>query len=134
MPTINQLIRHGRTDKPSRNKVPALEASPQKRGVCTRVYTTTPKKPNSGLIAYRRPSGPGCSHAMSSPTVVIFQPFIAAGGTSIARLVLPQALIAESEFRSVRPDSLPSPGGSRHLVDLAMLIKNNRIDLTGPFG
>jgi len=49
MPTINQLIRHGRTDKPSRNKVPALEASPQKRGVCTRVYTTTPKKPNSAL-------------------------------------------------------------------------------------
>ncbi|MCA3247507.1 MAG: 30S ribosomal protein S12 [Tagaea sp.] len=49
MPTVNQLIRHGRTDKPSRNKVPALEASPQKRGVCTRVYTTTPKKPNSAL-------------------------------------------------------------------------------------
>jgi len=49
MPTINQLIRQGRTDKPSRNKVPALEASPQKRGVCTRVYTTTPKKPNSAL-------------------------------------------------------------------------------------
>jgi len=49
MPTINQLIRQGRTDKPSRNKVPALEASPQKRGVCTRVSTTTPKKPNSAL-------------------------------------------------------------------------------------
>jgi small subunit ribosomal protein S12 len=49
MPTVNQLIRHGRTDKPTRNKVPALEASPQKRGVCTRVYTTTPKKPNSAL-------------------------------------------------------------------------------------
>jgi small subunit ribosomal protein S12 len=49
MPTVNQLIRHGRTDKPSRNKVPALKGSPQKRGVCTRVYTTTPKKPNSAL-------------------------------------------------------------------------------------
>ena len=49
MPTINQLIRKGRHDKPVRNKVPALEACPQKRGVCTRVYTTTPKKPNSAL-------------------------------------------------------------------------------------
>jgi small subunit ribosomal protein S12 len=49
MPTVNQLIRHGRTDKTERNKVPALRGSPQKRGVCTRVYTTTPKKPNSAL-------------------------------------------------------------------------------------
>ena len=49
MPTINQLIRKPRVDKPRRNKVPALEANPQKRGVCTRVYTTTPKKPNSAL-------------------------------------------------------------------------------------
>jgi small subunit ribosomal protein S12 len=49
MPTVNQLIRHGRTDKMDRNKVPALKGSPQKRGVCTRVYTTTPKKPNSAL-------------------------------------------------------------------------------------
>ncbi|MEO5338696.1 MAG: 30S ribosomal protein S12 [Magnetospirillum sp. WYHS-4] len=49
MPTINQLIRKGRESKMERNKVPALEACPQKRGVCTRVYTTTPKKPNSAL-------------------------------------------------------------------------------------
>jgi len=49
MPTINQLIRKPREDKPTHNKVPALEACPQKRGVCTRVYTTTPKKPNSAL-------------------------------------------------------------------------------------
>ena len=49
MPTINQLIRKGRKAKTVRNKVPALEACPQKRGVCTRVYTTTPKKPNSAL-------------------------------------------------------------------------------------
>jgi small subunit ribosomal protein S12 len=49
MPTINQLIRKPRQAPPSRNKVPALQASPQKRGVCTRVYTTTPKKPNSAL-------------------------------------------------------------------------------------
>ena len=49
MPTINQLIAKGRETKPARNKVPALKGSPQKRGVCTRVYTTTPKKPNSAL-------------------------------------------------------------------------------------
>ena len=49
MPTIQQLIRKPRTDKPKRNKVPALKSCPQRRGVCTRVYTTTPKKPNSAL-------------------------------------------------------------------------------------
>ncbi|MFO0996840.1 MAG: 30S ribosomal protein S12 [Alphaproteobacteria bacterium] len=49
MPTINQLIRKSRTMPTVRNKVPALARSPQKRGVCTRVYTTTPKKPNSAL-------------------------------------------------------------------------------------
>ena len=49
MPTINQLIRKPRKAPIKRNKVPALEACPQKRGVCTRVYTTTPKKPNSAL-------------------------------------------------------------------------------------
>ena len=49
MPTINQLVRKGRTTVKKRNKVPALDKSPQKRGVCTRVYTTTPKKPNSAL-------------------------------------------------------------------------------------
>ena len=49
MPTINQLIRKPRRMPPTRNKVPALEQCPQKRGVCTRVYTTTPKKPNSAL-------------------------------------------------------------------------------------
>ena len=49
MPTINQLIRSPRSKQIKRNKVPALENCPQKRGVCTRVYTTTPKKPNSAL-------------------------------------------------------------------------------------
>ena len=49
MPTVNQLIRKPRSPKPSRNKVPALKGCPQRRGVCTRVYTTTPKKPNSAL-------------------------------------------------------------------------------------
>ena len=49
MPTINQLVRKGRSSVKKRNKVPVLDKSPQKRGVCTRVYTTTPKKPNSAL-------------------------------------------------------------------------------------
>ena len=49
MPTINQLIRKPREALTMHNKVPALQACPQKRGVCTRVYTTTPKKPNSAL-------------------------------------------------------------------------------------
>ena len=49
MPTINQLVRSGREKVIKRNKVPALDACPQKRGVCVRVYTTTPKKPNSAL-------------------------------------------------------------------------------------
>jgi small subunit ribosomal protein S12 len=49
MPTINQLVRKGRVAPVSKSKVPALKRSPQKRGVCTRVYTTTPKKPNSAL-------------------------------------------------------------------------------------
>jgi small subunit ribosomal protein S12 len=49
MPTVNQLVRFGRSFKRAKSKVPALRQSPQKRGVCTRVYTTTPKKPNSAL-------------------------------------------------------------------------------------
>src|SRR3546814_20983167 len=47
MPTINQLVRKGRTPQKVKSEVPAMDANPQKRGVCTRVYTTTPKKPNS---------------------------------------------------------------------------------------
>ena len=49
MPTINQLIRHGRARPLNKTKVPAMQACPQRRGVCTRVYTTTPKKPNSAM-------------------------------------------------------------------------------------
>jgi small subunit ribosomal protein S12 len=49
MPTINQLVRKGRRSVRRKNKSPALQKNPQKRGVCTRVYTTTPKKPNSAL-------------------------------------------------------------------------------------
>ena len=49
MPTIQQLVRRGREDKTTKTSTPALKGSPQRRGVCTRVYTTTPKKPNSAL-------------------------------------------------------------------------------------
>lgn len=49
MPTIQQLVRKGRVSQTKKSKSPALESCPQKRGVCTRVYTTTPKKPNSAL-------------------------------------------------------------------------------------
>ncbi len=49
MPTINQLVRHNRVKVKSKSKSPALQGCPQKKGVCTRVYTTTPKKPNSAL-------------------------------------------------------------------------------------
>ena len=49
MPTINQLVRHGRQVESTKSKSPAMQNSPQRRGVCPRVYTTTPKKPNSAL-------------------------------------------------------------------------------------
>ena len=49
MPTLSQLVRHGRRRMKNKTSAPALRGSPQKRGVCTRVYTTTPKKPNSAL-------------------------------------------------------------------------------------
>ena len=81
MPTINQLIRNARHPQPARNKVPALQESPQKRGVCTRVYTTTPKKPNSALrkVARVRISGsievtayiPGEGHNLQEHSVVL---------------------------------------------------------------
>jgi small subunit ribosomal protein S12 len=54
MPTINQLVRKGRQAPISKSKVPALGSSPARRGVCTRVYTTTPKKPNSALRKVRQ--------------------------------------------------------------------------------
>jgi len=83
MPTINQLIRHGRQRPVARNKVPAMEACPQKRGVCTRVYTTTPKKPNSALrkVARVRLSNgfevtsyiPGEGHNLQEHSVVMIR-------------------------------------------------------------
>src|SRR5436309_2553963 len=83
MPTINQLIATPRTVQKSRKKVPALQQSPQKRGVCTRVYTTTPKKPNSALrkvAKVRLTNGfevigyiPGEGHNLQEHTVVMIR-------------------------------------------------------------
>ncbi len=83
MPTINQLVRHGRRSVPAKNKVPALKANPQKRGVCTRVYTTTPKKPNSALrkvARVRLTNGievtayiPGVGHKLQEHSVVLIR-------------------------------------------------------------
>ena len=83
MPTISQLIRKPRTAPKTRNKVPALDACPQKRGVCTRVYTTTPKKPNSALrkvARVRLTNGievtsyiPGVGHNLQEHSVVMIR-------------------------------------------------------------
>ena len=83
MPTINQLVRNRRENIAKRNKVPAMEACPQKRGVCTRVYTTTPKKPNSALrkVARVRLSNghevtsyiPGEGHNLQEHSVVLIR-------------------------------------------------------------
>src|SRR5256884_8853243 len=81
MPTIQQLVRKGRQDKIGKTKTPALKGSPQRRGVCTRVYTTTPKKPNSALrkvARVRLTSGievtayiPGVGHNLQEHSIVL---------------------------------------------------------------
>ena len=83
MPTINQLIRKPRVIQKARKKVPALQQSPQKRGVCTRVYTTTPKKPNSALrkvARVRLTNGievttyiPGVGHNLQEHSIVLIR-------------------------------------------------------------
>ena len=83
MPTINQLIRYGRTSKANKTKAPALQGCPQKRGVCTRVMTVTPKKPNSALrkVARVRLSNgievtayiPGIGHNLQENSVVLMR-------------------------------------------------------------
>ena len=83
MPTINQLIRHPRVVQKAKKKVPALQQSPQKRGVCTRVYTTTPKKPNSALrkvARVRLTNGievttyiPGVGHNLQEHSIVLIR-------------------------------------------------------------
>ena len=81
MPTINQLVRQGRRDVMKKEKAPHLRGNPQKRGVCTRVYTTTPKKPNSALrkvARVRLSSGievtayiPGVGHNLQEHSIVL---------------------------------------------------------------
>src|SRR3954464_9160621 len=81
MPTIQQLVRRGREDKVEKTKTAALKGSPQRRGVCTRVYTTTPKKPNSALrkVARGRLSSdievtayiPGEGHNLQEHSIVL---------------------------------------------------------------
>ena len=81
MPTINQLVRHGRTLAKNKTKSPALMRSPQRRGVCIRVYTTTPKKPNSALrkvARVRLTNGmevttyiPGVGHNLQENSIVL---------------------------------------------------------------
>jgi len=83
MTTISQLVRKGRESKSKRSKTPALKGSPQKRGVCTRVYTTTPKKPNSAMrkvAKVRLTNGfevisyiPGESHNLQEHSVVLIR-------------------------------------------------------------
>jgi len=83
MPTVNQLVRAGRVAKRAKSKVPALAGSPQKRGVCTRVYTTTPKKPNSALrkvARVRLTNGievttyiPGVGHNLQEHSIVLIR-------------------------------------------------------------
>ena len=83
MPTINQLVRKGRQDKVKKTSVPALKACPQRRGVCTRVYTQTPKKPNSALrkvARIRLTTGmevtsyiPGIGHNLQEHSVVLIR-------------------------------------------------------------
>ena len=83
MPTISQLVRKGREAAPKKSKTPAMEACPQKRGVCIRVYTTTPKKPNSALrkvARVRLTNGievttyiPGVGHNLQEHSIVLIR-------------------------------------------------------------
>ena len=95
MPTINQLIRHGRLRPVNKTKVPAMQSCPQKRGVCTRVYTTTPKKPNSALrkvARIRLTNGfevtsyiPGEGHNLQEHSVVLIRGTLDTQGVSDRR-------------------------------------------------
>ena len=109
MPTINQLIRQGRSTFINKTKSPALDACPQKRGVCTRVFTTTPKKPNSALrkvARVRLTNGiecttyiPGVGHNLQEHSIVLIR-----GGR-----------VDEMEFRDQEPwTKARTPLRSRH--------------------
>ena len=92
MPTLNQLVRHGRRPVKTKTGAPALKGSPQKRGVCTRVYTTTPKKPNSALrkvARVRLTNGvevtcyiPGEGHNLQEHSIVLIRGALDTAGVS----------------------------------------------------
>ena len=95
MPTVNQLVRKGRKAPAQKTKTPALRGAPQKRGVCTRVYTTTPKKPNSALrkvARVRLTNGmevgayiPGEGHNLQEHSVVLIRGGLDTSGVSDRR-------------------------------------------------
>jgi small subunit ribosomal protein S12 len=107
VPTIQQLVRHGRSTKSEKSKTPALKGSPQRRGVCTRVFTTTPKKPNSALrkvARVRLTSGveitayiPGEGHNLQEHSIVL----VRGGRVRTCR----RAATRSSAARSTRPAS-----------------------------
>ena len=95
MPTVNQLVRKGRKASKTKIKTPALRGAPQKRGVCTRVYTTTPKKPNSALRKVARVKLtnqmevgayiPGEGHNLQEHSVVLIRGGLDTSGVSERR-------------------------------------------------
>ena len=114
MPTINQLVRQSRRDVQKKEKAPALKSNPQKRGVCTRVYTTTPKKPNSALrkvARVRLTNGfevtayiPGEGHNLQEHSIVLIR-----GGRvkDLARCSLPHRARHPRRIRRERPQQEP---------------------------
>lgn len=113
MPTIQQLVERGRTDKVSKNKTPALKGSPQRRGVCTRVYTTTPKKPNSALrkvARVRLSSGievtayiPGVGHNLQEHSMVLVR------GGRVKDLPVPFVIRGSLDTQGVGPQADSQP-------------------------
>ena len=114
MPTINQLVRKGRAQVAGKSKTPALKGNPQKRGVCTRVYTTTPKKPNSALrkvARVRLTNGievtayiPGIGHNLQEHSIVL----VRGGRYKIIRAALDCAAVsnrmqARSRYGAKKP-------------------------------
>ena len=119
MPTINQLVRQSRRDVLKKEKAPALKSNPQKRGVCTRVYTTTPKKPNSALrkvARVRLTNGfevtayiPGEGHNLQEHSIVLIR------GGRVKDLPGVRYHIVRGQSRRVRGDGAESePVEVRH--------------------
>ena len=99
MPTINQLVRKGRTKVAKKSKNPALQHNPQKRGVCTRVYTTTPKKPNSALRKVAR---------VRLVNGIEVTAYIPGEGHNLAPTTAPRSRTASSPARTTVPSARSS--------------------------